>query len=82
MIRYWGGRNFDVFIDDEKLITEDNTGRWNQSMFIDIVYSIPIAMVKDKKHIRVKFQVQEWNTSGAVYGMNLSSIKISELKIQ
>ena len=35
MVRYWGAewgnRKFDIYIDDEKLVTEDNTGRWNQS---------------------------------------------------
>ncbi|MDM8161535.1 hypothetical protein QUH73_17065 [Labilibaculum sp. K2S] len=32
-VRYWGAewgsRKFDIYIDDEKLLTEDNTGKWN-----------------------------------------------------
>ncbi|MGN6616525.1 MAG: DUF6805 domain-containing protein [Ilyomonas sp.] len=30
----WGNRKLDIYIDDEKLITEDNTGKWNQSKFL------------------------------------------------
>ncbi|MBW6499730.1 MAG: glycoside hydrolase family 127 protein, partial [Bacteroidales bacterium] len=39
-VRYWGfewgSRKFDIFIDNDKLVTEDNTGRWNQSAFQDV----------------------------------------------
>ncbi|MBN1998391.1 glycoside hydrolase family 127 protein [candidate division KSB1 bacterium] len=76
-VRYWGAewgnRNFDIYIDDEKLITEDNTGRWNQSLFKDVVYPIPDAMVKGKSHIRVKFQAHASNTAGAVYVVRILS---------
>ena len=51
-----GDRKFDIYIDDEKLLTEDNTGRWNLSVFKDMVYPIPDSMVKGKKNVRVKFQ--------------------------
>ena len=75
MVRYWGaewgGRKFDIYIDDEKLLTEDNTGRWNQSKFQDIKYDIPDSMVQGKKSIRVKFQSIPGNTAGAVYFIRL-----------
>ncbi len=75
MVRYWGAewgnRKFDIYIDDEKLVTEDNTGRWNQSRFQEVTYEIPDAMVKDKTHIRVKFQALPGNTAGAVYYIRL-----------
>ncbi|MGE0019753.1 MAG: beta-L-arabinofuranosidase domain-containing protein [Draconibacterium sp.] len=75
MVRYWGaewgGRKFDIFIDNERLITEDNTGRWNQSQFQEVKYEIPDSMVKDKKQIRVKFQALPGNTAGAVYYIRL-----------
>ena len=75
MVRYWGAewgsRKFDIFIDDEKLVTEDNTGRWNQSRFQEVLYDIPDAMVKDKTHIRVKFQALPGSTAGAVYYIRL-----------
>jgi len=75
MVRYWGAewgsRKFDIYLDDEKLVTEDNTGRWNLSMFKDVVYSIPDAMVKGKTHVRVKFQALPESTAGAVYYVRL-----------
>jgi hypothetical protein len=74
-VRYWGGeygnRKFDIYIDDKKLITEDNTGRWNQSLFKDVVYAIPDSMVKGKSHIRIKFEAPRGSTAGAVYVIRL-----------
>jgi len=80
MVRYWcaewGTRKFDLFIDDEKLVTEDNTSKWNQSMFKEVVYSIPDSMVKGKAHVRVKFQSLPGSTAGAVYCLRLVKKKI------
>lgn len=79
IVRYWGaewgGRKFDIYIDEEKLLTEDNTGRWNQSKFQDVEYIIPNSMVMDKKNIRVKFQSIPGNTAGAVYYIRLARSK-------
>jgi hypothetical protein len=75
LLRYWGAewgdRKFDIYIDNEKLVTEDNTGRWNQSMFKNIIYAIPDSMVKGKTHVRVKFQALPGNTAGAIYIVRL-----------
>jgi hypothetical protein len=80
IVRYWGAewgnRKFDIYIDDEKLITEDNTGRWNQSQFQDIEYAIPDAMVKGKESVRVKFQALPGSTAGAVYYIRLARKKV------
>jgi DUF1680 family protein len=76
VIRYWGNewgsRKFDICIDDARLYTEDNTGRWSQSKFRDVTYAIPASMVKGKDHIRVKFQPRADNTAGAVYSLRLA----------
>lgn len=75
IVRYWGaewgGRKFDIYIDDEKLLTEDNTRRWNQSKFHDIRYDIPNSMLQSKNTIRVKFQSVEGNKAGGVYFVRL-----------
>ncbi len=75
MVRYWGyewgSRMFDIYIDDEKLLAENNTGRWYQSKFEDVDYAIPYPLVKGKQHIRVKFQALPGSTAGAVYGIRL-----------
>lgn len=74
-VRYWGyewgSRRFDIYVDDEKLLTEDNTGRWYHSKFQDVEHAIPDSMVKGKQHIRVRFQALPGNTAGAVYGLHL-----------
>ena len=75
IVRYWGAewgsRKFAIYLDDEKLVTEDNTGRWNQSQFKEVKYEIPDSMVKDKRQIRIKFQSLSGNTAGAVYYVRL-----------
>ena len=75
MVRYWGyewgSRKFDIYVDDVKLISEDNTGRWYQSKFMDVEYKIPDSMIKDKGRIRVKFQALKGSTAGAVYYIRL-----------
>jgi hypothetical protein len=79
MVRYWGAewgnRKFDIYIDDQKLVTEDNTGKWNQSKFFDIQYAIPDSMIKGKEHVRVKFQALPGSTAGAVYYVRLVKSK-------
>ena len=67
----WGNRKFDIYIDDEKLITEDNTGKWNRSQFQDIEYKIPDVMIKGKSNVRIKFQGLPGSTAGAVYYIRL-----------
>jgi DUF1680 family protein len=81
MVRYWGAewgsRGFEIYIDDEKLTSENNTGRWNQSKFFDVEYPIPDSMIANKDHVRVKFQPLPGNTAGAVYYVRLVKRKVS-----
>jgi uncharacterized protein len=74
-VRYWGnewgGRKFDIYIDGGKLIAEDNTGRWFQSKFQDVEYTIPSTMIEGKAAITLKFQALPGNSAGAVYGIRL-----------
>jgi hypothetical protein len=74
-VRYWGAewgtRKFDIYIDDEKLLTVDNTGKWNQSKFQDVEHFILNSMVTGKDHIRVKFQALPGSAAGAVYYIRL-----------
>ncbi|HPG39425.1 MAG TPA: glycoside hydrolase family 127 protein [bacterium] len=75
LVRYWGAewgnRKFAIYIDDEKLLTEDNTNKWNQSLFKNVVYVIPDSMLTGKSHIRIKFQADQASTAGAVYAVRL-----------
>lgn len=82
IVRYWGAewgnRKFDIYVDDKKLATEDNTGRWNQSKFQDLEYPIPDSMVKGKDYVRVKFQALPGSTAGAVYYVRLVSEELKK----
>lgn len=82
MVRYWGyewgSRKFDIYLDDEKLISEDNTGRWYQSEFQDVVYEIPNKWLKGKETVRIKFQALPGSTAGGVYYIRL--VKPENLK--
>ena len=71
----WGSRIFDIYIDGQKLISENTTGRWFRSKFEDVEYQIPADMVSGKDHIRVKFQAAPHSTAGAVYGLRLVESK-------
>jgi hypothetical protein len=79
LVRYWGAEwgnhKFDIYIDGEKLITEDNTGKWNQSKFFDIKYAIPDKMVKDKSSVHVKFLALGNASAGPVYYIRLIKTK-------
>jgi hypothetical protein len=82
LVRYWGAEwgshKFDIYIDDQKLATVDNTGQWNQSSFKEITYSIPGEMLKNKSHIRVKFLAVDGTSAGPVYYVRLIKNTIQE----
>jgi len=76
IVRYWGAetgnRKFDIYIDDEKLITEDISGKWDQRKFQEVEYIIPDSIVRGKESVSVKFQPLPGNTAGAVYYIRLA----------
>jgi uncharacterized protein len=75
MVRYWGAENgnrtFDIYIDDQKLVTENISDKWKQNKFINVEYPIPDAMLNGKESVRVKFQASTENTAGKVYYVRL-----------
>jgi DUF1680 family protein len=79
IVRYWGAergnRRFDIYIDDNKLATENNTGKWNQNRFIDVEYPIPDTMLADKNRITLKFQALPGSSAGPVYYIRLARKK-------
>ena len=75
MVRYWGGekgnRSFDIYIDDQKLVTENISDKWKQNKFQNVEYPIPNTMLSGKEFVRVKFQAAAGNTAGKVYNVRL-----------
>lgn len=66
-----GNKKFSIYIDDEKLIDEDNNGKWADQGFKEVEYKIPDAMLKGKKTVKVKFQASSGTTAGPVYYIRL-----------
>jgi len=75
LVRYWGAENgnrtFDIYIDDEKLITENISEKWKQNKFQNVEYPIPDTMLNGKEFVRVKFKALSGNTAGKVYYVRL-----------
>ena len=71
MVRYWGNetgnRAFDILIDDQLLVSENITGKWNKNELINVEYKIPVEMLKSKSHITVKFVGKERNNAGRIF---------------
>lgn len=75
MVRYWGNetgnREFNIFIDDQLLVTEDITGKWNKNEFVNVEYKIPVEILRSKTHITVKFTGTERSNAGRVFFVRL-----------
>ncbi|WP_200977601.1 glycoside hydrolase family 127 protein [Echinicola sp. 20G] len=71
MCSYWGmdnrGRNFDIFVEGEKIASED-LNQYKDSKFYNITYDIPPTITENKELINVKFVPHKNNTAGPVYG--------------
>ncbi|MDQ0638369.1 DUF1680 family protein [Pedobacter sp. W3I1] len=67
----WGKKIFDIYIDDKKLLTVDNSERWNNSGFKTDEYPIPEDMLTGKKNVRLRIQTSQGNTSSAIYYIRL-----------
>jgi len=79
MVRYWGAergnKQFDIYIDDVKLVSESIGGKWRKNEFQNVEYAIPDNLVKGKESIRVKFQTLPDNSSGGIYYVRLLRTK-------
>ena len=75
MVRYWGAergdRKFDIYIDDQKLATVDNTNKWNQQRFIDMEYPIPASILAGKTTVRVRFQASQGYAVSSIHYIRL-----------
>ena len=75
MVRYWGNetgnRTFNILIDEQLLIAENITDKWNRNEFINEEYKIPAEMLKTKKSITIKFVATERNNAGRIFNVRL-----------
>lgn len=75
MTRYWGketgSRTFDILVDGKKIATENVSGKWNVSDFVNVEYPIPASLLEGKDTVTVKFSAHAGNTAGGVYYLRL-----------
>lgn len=79
MVRYWGNeggrRMFDILIDDQLLVTENISNKWNKDEFVNVEYKIPVEMLKGKKSVTVTFKGKTNNAVGRVFKVRLVNPK-------
>ncbi len=73
VVEYWRGgyrrdRIFDIYVDDEKIATEDITPAID-TRFKDTQYDIPEELTEGKDKVTVKFEAQPEKMIGPVFGV-------------
>lgn len=72
VVDYWGGfpgsKTFDILIND-KIIATENISNKKDGQFISVQYDIPEDISRGRFNITVKFQAQEKNTAGPIFGV-------------
>lgn len=75
MVQYWGNesgnKSFDIFIDDQLLVTENLEGKWSQDKFMNQEYKVPAQLLGDQNEIIVKFQPKNENATGKIFYVRL-----------
>ena len=75
MVRYWGNeggsRTFDILIDNQVVATENVSGKWNKSSFVNVEYPISAALLQKKSVITVTFRAKTGNYAGGVFYLRL-----------
>jgi len=67
----WKTHEFDVFVDDELLVSINNTGKYRTSQFKYEVFPIPARMLEGKTQVRIKFAAKPGRQVGEIYGVRL-----------
>lgn len=75
LVRYWGNekgnRQFEIYIDDQKLITENISDKWKDQQFHDVEYVIPNSLINQKTQINIKIQSLPQSIAGGIYYIRL-----------
>lgn len=75
LVRYWGNekghRNFEIYIDDTKLVSENLSGKWNKPKFFNVKYPLPESLLKDKSTVTVRFQSSGENKAGSLFNVRI-----------
>lgn len=80
-VKYWGSdgdswRKFDIMVDGITIMTQTLSTPWFPNEEYEAIYDIPVALLKGKDKITVKFQAHQSCSAGGTLGCRL--IKRSE----
>lgn len=79
MVRYWGNENgnrtFDILINDQLLVTENISRKWQKDDFVNVEYKIPSGLLKGKTSVTVTFKSKTDNVAGGVFKVRLVKTK-------
>lgn len=67
----WKTHEFDVYVDDELLVSVNNTGKYRISEFKYESFQIPAEFLEGKTEVRVKFVARPGKQIGEIYGVRL-----------
>ena len=67
----WKTHEFDIFIDDQLLVSVNNTGKYRISEFKYETFAIPAELLQGKTQVRVKFVAKPGKQIGEIYGVRL-----------
>jgi hypothetical protein len=75
-LKYWGvgewkTHEFDIFVDDQLIMSVNNTGKYRISEFKYETYPIPEELLKGKTQVRVKFVAKPRKQIGEIYEVRL-----------
>ena len=71
---YWGdetgNRDFDILVDENKIASQ-KLHRDRGPKFFTVDYPIPADLTKSKEKITVRFQAQQGNFAGGLFGLRV-----------
>jgi hypothetical protein len=75
-VKYWGGdaggREFDIFVDGEKLATQKLENN-RPGEYYEEIYPLPARMTQGKEKVTVKFLAHPSKMAGGVFGCAILS---------
>ncbi len=77
VLTYWGsdfGRRFDVFVDGEKIASEELSAA-KPGEFYDRVFQLSAALLCGKTNVTVKIQASPETWAGGVYGVRIQKVR-------
>ena len=71
LMRYWGdeggNRSFKIYVDGTLVAAENISGKWRKEAFVDVEYSLPVALFYGKQQVELKVVPEKGHAAGGIY---------------